>query len=160
MTQGILRNGDLLLTEPRRPLLAWFCTQTGQSLNADWERASLIARVGGLLPVAVVVYNHFHSPDIWMHVAAEPARIWCTPDFLENIFAYPFQQLGCGRVTGLVAHSHTRLRKLLLHVGFTEEGRMRESLPTGDDLIAYGMLRRECRWIGESNVETRRPAAA
>lgn len=156
---GILANGDVMIVEPKGPLIQWFCARTGQGL-AGWENCSLIARVSGLLPVAVLVYNHYHKPDIWMHVAAEPRRIWCTPDFLGHIFAYPFFELGCGRVTALVARSHTRLQKLLLHLGFTEEGRLRESLPTGDDLIAYGMLRRECRWIGESNVEARRTRAA
>jgi RimJ/RimL family protein N-acetyltransferase len=157
--KGILKNGDILLVAPKGPLLAWFCARTGQ-LMEGWENASIIARVSGLLPVAVIIYNHYHKPDIWMHVAAEPGRIWCTPDFLKSIFEYPFGQLACGRVTGLVARSNTRLRKLLLHVGFTEEGTLRESLPTGDDLIAYGMLRRECRWIGESHEQAERALAA
>ena len=156
---GVLRNGDIMLTEPRAPLLAWFCARTGQP-TTGWENAAIIARVSGLLPVVVILYNQFHRPDIWMHVAAEPGRIWCTPDFLSHIFAYPFVQLDCGRVTALVARSHVRLRKLVTHLGFVEEGILREALPTGDALIAYGMLRRECRWIGESNVEARHAAAA
>lgn len=156
---GVLRNGDVMLTEPRGPLLAWFCARTGQPLSG-WDNASIIARVSGLLPVVVILYNQFHRPDIWMHVAAEPGRIWCTPDFLGHIFGYPFEQLDCGRVTALVARSNIRLRKLVLHLGFVEEGILREALPTGDALIAYGMLRRECRWIGESNVEARRTRAA
>src|SRR6267154_4687785 len=66
---GVLRNGDIMLTEPRGPLLAWFCARTGQPLQG-WENASIIARVSGLLPVVVILYNQFHRPDIWMHVAA------------------------------------------------------------------------------------------
>jgi len=157
---GILRNGDIMLSSPKGPLLTWFCARTGRRVDEDWERSSVIARVSGLLPTAVLVYNHYLKPDIWMHIAAEPGRLWCTPDFLCHLFYYPFVQLDCGRVTGLVARPNTRLRKLLLHIGFSEEGTLRESLPTGDDLIAYGMLRRECRWIGESNVEARRTCAA
>lgn len=159
--KGVLENGDLMLSGPKGPLLAWFCARTGQPMeDGGWDRSSVVARVSGLLPTAVLVYNHYHKPDIWMHIAAEPGRLWCTPDFLHHIFEYPFVQLDCGRVTALVARPNTRLRKLLLHTGFTEEGTLRESLPTGDDLIAYGMLRRECRWIGESNVEARRAIAA
>jgi len=153
MTQGVLRNGDIMLTAPKGPLLAWFCARIQQPLDG-WESASLIARVRGLLPVVVIVYDHFHQPDIWMHIGAEPGRIWCTPDFLHHIFNYPFGQLNCGRVTAFIARSNTRLRKLVLHLGFTEEGQLRESLPTGDDLIAYGMLRRECRWIGALHEST------
>ena len=150
--KGVLQNGDIMISSPKALLIAWFCARTGQP-NEGWENASVVARVAGLLPTVVIVYNHYHKPDIWMHVAAEPGRLWCTTDFLNSIFEYPFGQLGCGRVTALVARSHTRLRKLVTHLGFIEEGTLRESLPTGDDLIAYGMLRRECRWIGESNVE-------
>ena len=157
---GLLRNGDIMLSGPKPPLIAWFCARTGRRPDEDWSRSSVVARVSGLLPVAVLVYNHFHKPDIWMHVAAEPGRIWCTPDFLHHIFEYPFVQLDCGRVTALVARPNVRLRKLLLHLGFVEEGTLRESLPTGDDLIAYGMLRRECRWIGESHEQARRARAA
>lgn len=157
---GVLHNGDVMLTEPRAALLAWFCARTGRRVTEDWSRSSVVARVSGLLPVAVLVYNHYDKPDIWMHVAAEPGRIWCTPDFLAHIFGYPFIQLDCGRVTALVARPDTRLRKLVLHLGFVEEGVLREALPTGDALIAYGMLRRECRWIGESNVEARHARAA
>jgi RimJ/RimL family protein N-acetyltransferase len=158
--KGILKNGDIMLTEPRPALLAWFCARTGRRVNEDWSRSSVIARVSGLLPVAVLVYNHYDKPDIWVHVAAESGRVWCTPDFLRHIFEYPFVQLDCGRVTALVARSSIRLRKLVLHLGFVEEGILREALPTGDALIAYGMLRRECRWIGESNVEARHAQAA
>jgi len=157
---GVLKNGDIMLSGPRAPLLAWFCARAGRRVDEDWSRSSVIARVSGLLPTAVLVYNHFDKPDIWMHVAAEPDRFWCTPDFLHHIFAYPFVQLDCGRVTGLVARRKSKLGKLLLDLGFREEGIIRESLPTGDDLIAYGMLRRECVWIGESHGQAVYAAAA
>jgi hypothetical protein len=160
MTDGVLANGDFMLAEPKAPLLAWFCARTGRRPEEDWSSTSVVARVSGAGPSAVLLYNHYDKPDIWMHIAAEPGRLWCTPEFLHHIFWYPFVQLDCGRVTALVARPNTRLRKLLLHVGFTEEGTLRESLPTGDDLIAYGMLRRECRWIGESHEQAKYARAA
>lgn len=156
----LLENGDLLVAGMKRPYLAWFCAKTVQPLDG-WDNASMIVRLRGLLPVAAIVYNHFWRPDIWMHVAAEKGSGWCTHDFIRHAFWYPFVELECGRVTGLLgARTHTH-HKLMLHLGFTVEGRIREALPTGDDFIVYGMLRRECRWIKESyNEQTKRTHAA
>lgn len=149
MTSFYLSNGDLLVSGMKLPYLAWFCTKTGQTMEG-WDNASMIARVRGLLPVAIVLYNHYSKPDIWMHIAGEQGTQWCSPEFVRHAFWYPFIELGCGRVTGMLGartHYHHRLMR---HLGFTPEGRIREALPTGDDFIVYGMLRRECRWIEES----------
>lgn len=145
-----LRNGDQLISGMRQPYLEWFCSRTGEGMGG-WENASMIARVRGFRPIAVILYNHFWKPDIWMHVAGEPGTKWCSPEFIHHAFYYPFIELGCGRVTGMLgARKHTH-HNLMRHLGFTPEGRIREALPTGDDFIVYGMLRRECRWIEESH---------
>ena len=155
----LLKNGDRLLSGMRFPFLQWFCEKTAQPL-VGWENANMIARVRGARPLAVVLYNHFWKPDIWMHIAAEEGTMWCTPDFVEVAFSYPFIELGCGRVTGLLGEKTHHHHKLMIHLGFTREGRIREALPTGDALIMYGMLRRECRWIGESDGQAKRTSAA
>jgi hypothetical protein len=153
-----LENGDLLTSGPKELFIPWFCQRTKQS-TVGWEKSSMLARVRDLRPLVVVIYNHFHHPDIWMHIAAEPHTLWCTPDFVYHCFYYPFVELGCGRVTAL-APSRARHRKWLRKLGFIEEGCIRESLPTGDDQIVYGMLRRECRWLGETHEQARRTLAA
>ena len=56
-------------------------------------------------------------------------------------------QLGCRRVTGYVPAANARARRLDEHLGFVYEGRLREALPDGQDVLVLGMLRRECRWL-------------
>src|SRR5258708_14315088 len=70
-----------MIRRPPRSTLFPYTTlfRSGQPLTG-WENAGIVARVSGLLPVVVILYNQFHRPDIWMHVAAEPGRIWCTPE--------------------------------------------------------------------------------
>lgn len=111
----------------------------------EWFEAIGLERDGDLL--AVVVYNLWSGADIAMHVAAMPGRRWMTRAFLRAVFRYPFVQLECQRVTGYVPASNADALRFDRHLGFVEEGRMREALPTGEDVLVLGMLRRECRWL-------------
>lgn len=106
--------------------------------------------------LAGVVYEDLRKPNINLHVAAIPGSRWCRPEFLREIFSYAFDQLGCGRVTGKTPASNTASRRLQEALGFQLEGIAREAMPDGDDLCIYGMLRRDCRWIGEANEQGRR----
>ena len=93
--------------------------------------------------IAAVVYDRYlDQRDIHMHVAAEGN--WLTRPFLEHAFTYPFEKLGCARVTGLVSDPE-KLRFYQL-LGFQIEGCLRKALPDGD-LIIVGMLRDECKFI-------------
>ena len=98
--------------------------------------------------ISGTVYNMYSGPSICMHVAAEPGKLWLTRDFLFRSFAYPFLQLKCHRVTGLVRVDNLAAQKLDEHLGFVKEGVLRRGAADGTDMIIYGMLREECRWLG------------
>ena len=93
------------------------------------------------------VYQNFTQVDIHMHVAALPGKRWLNRVFLGEGFRYPFEQLGCRRVTGLVPAKNLAAQRFDEHLGFVYEGRVRQVLPNGDDLLIYGMLREECRFL-------------
>lgn len=101
---------------------------------------------------AAVIYNAFASDKqrIWndcqMHVAARPGARWATREFLFHAFNYPFNILGCHRVTGLVKVDNLPAQKFDEKIGFVREGVMREAMDK-QDLIVYGMLKSECRWL-------------
>lgn len=97
--------------------------------------------------LAGVVYNLYNGPSICMHVAAEGKR-WLNREFLFRFFAYPFIQLGCNRVTGLVRVDNIEARRFDEHLGFVQEGVIRRGASDGTDMILYGMLKEECRWLG------------
>jgi RimJ/RimL family protein N-acetyltransferase len=93
-----------------------------------------------------VVYNLASKTNICMHVASTETA-WMTKQFLFFAFAYPFLQLNKRRVTGLVPAKNINAQKFDEKLGFKFEGIMRHG-DTDDDLIIYGMLKEECRFIG------------
>lgn len=119
------------------------------------ESDFLLARAIGLEEdgelIAGVVYENYTGKNITMHVAAVPGKRWLNREFLFRSFAYPFLQLGCNRVTGLVKEDNHDARKFDEHLGFKKEGLLRKACDDGSDLILYGMLKEECRWIGNRN---------
>lgn len=119
----------------------------GDQIGITFRDANAIGieRAGQI--VVGVVYDRFSGNDICMHVAAKPGVLWVRPDAMRRFFAYPFLQLGCNRVTGLVAANNQVSRKFNVRVGFEQEGVLRQGMPDGTDLIVFGMLRGECRWI-------------
>lgn len=97
--------------------------------------------------IAGVVFNWYTGASISMHVAAEPGRRWLNRDFLYRCFAYPFLQLNCNRVTGLVKVDNLDAQRFDEHLGFVKEGVIRQGADDKTDLILYGMLKSECRWL-------------
>jgi len=97
--------------------------------------------------IAGVVYNWYTGPSISIHVAAEPGRRWLNRDFLFRVFAYPFLQLNCNRVTGLVRVDNLDAQRFDEHLGFVREGIIRQGAEDKTDFILYGMLKDECRWL-------------
>lgn len=103
----------------------------------------------------VVIYSDFHEsvPDLKMDCAGEGA--WLSREALRVFFAYPFLELGCRRVTTIVAKKHKRARKFNERLGFIQEGVCRKAAPGGkDNAIIYGMLQEECRWIGNNHGDS------
>ena len=72
---------------------------------------------------------------------------WVTKEAMRRFFTYPFVQLNCSRVTGLVAANNHVARKFDEHIGFVYEGTLRKGMTDGTDMIVYGLLREDCRWI-------------
>lgn len=97
--------------------------------------------------ISGVVFNMYSGPSISMHVAAVPGKRWMTREYLWRCFAYPFIQLNCHRVTGLVRVDNLEAQRFDEHLGFKKEGLLRRACTDGTDMILYGMLRDECRFL-------------
>ncbi|WP_230682105.1 GNAT family N-acetyltransferase, partial [Streptococcus pneumoniae] len=61
-------------------------------------------------------------------------------------FGYPFNQLGCVRMTSLIRRSNARSRRFCEGLGFQVEGVIRLGFRT-EDAILLGLLRSECRFL-------------
>lgn len=97
--------------------------------------------------IAGVLYEQHNGPNVMMHVASDGSRHWMTPAYMAACFRYPFLQLGVNRVTALVRMDNKDAQRFDEALGFKMEGVLREAASDGTDLILYGMLKRECRYL-------------
>lgn len=72
---------------------------------------------------------------------------WLSRRIIRELLGYPLNQLGCHRLTACAARGNQKSRKLLTDLGFIEEGKVRRGIDTKRDMMIYGMLRAECRWL-------------
>lgn len=107
--------------------------------------------------VAGVLYDYHNGASVYMHVAGK--GLWAIPDFLWICFDYPFNQLKCNVVIGLVSEKNMRARNFDEHLGFKLTARIPEGHPDGN-LLIYTMRRKDCRWLKESNGQAIRTAIA
>lgn len=82
--------------------------------------------------------------DVRMWAAGEPG--WLSRRVIAVMFGYPFVQLGCHRMTLLIDRTNKVSRSISEKLGFRLEGVVREGLGPGEDMMIYGLLRRELRW--------------
>lgn len=97
--------------------------------------------------IAGVCYTGYDGTGIMMSVAGEGKR-WLNRAFLRAAFSFPFNSLGVRRVSGLVRVDNLAAQRFDEHLGFKREGLIREGDDDGCDLILYGMLKSECRFLG------------
>lgn len=131
--------------QPER-VMHFVASRTGEDAYRDYSAIGL--ELDGEL-VAGVVYTLYTGINgaVMMHVASDGSRKWMTPAFLGACFRFPFLQLQCRRVTGLVRADNFPAQRFDEHLGFRREGLIREGCNDGVDLILYGMLRSECRFL-------------
>ncbi len=139
----------MIISQPKEQIADFVSRIQGEHL--PWGNFSALGWVRNGKLVGGVVYNHFSGKNICMHVAGI-GKSWLTPEFLHAAFDYPFGQLKLARVTGLVPKKNKAARTFDEHLGFRLEGCMRHALPH-DDLLMYGMLERECRFIKPAFLE-------
>ena len=109
--------------------------------------------------IAGAVFHRFRGFDIEITFAADTPR-WATRGVIRAILDYPFNQVGCERVTTIVGRRNKRSRRLQKGLGFKEEGIVRRGYDGRQDAVIYGMLRHECRWLENSDGQRVTLAAA
>ncbi len=95
--------------------------------------------------LGVVVFSRFTTGNCEVTVAARTSH-FLTKRFLLASCAYPFIQLGCRRVTAIIAAGNERSLSLAQQLGFKEEGELVDWFPSGNAKI-LGLLRKNCKWL-------------
>lgn len=107
--------------------------------------------------VAGVLYDYWNGSSIYAHIAVDGP---INRDFLREIFRYPFVQLQCNVILGLVPSSNEKARQFDEHLGF----KLLVDIPGGHpdgSLRIYFMRKEDCRFLGDTrNVKAKSAAAA
>lgn len=96
----------------------------------------------------VVGYTGFVGKTCQMHVVSF-TRTFTPRKLLRAAFDYPFNQVGCEVVFGVVNSKNKLAMRYDKHLGFTEAIRFPEVHEDGGDLVVFQMKKAECRWIKE-----------
>lgn len=72
------------------------------------------------LKAGVVYHNWSPETQVIELSAASTTRKWLTKDALRQIFAYPFDQLGCRLCVARISENNTRTRRIWRALGATE----------------------------------------
>lgn len=140
-----------IITQPAQAI-GDFVSLLCHGQHMPWGNFSALGLVQDDVLIAGVVYNHYSGTNICMHVAAIPGARWLNRAYLHACFDYPFNQLGVRRVTGLVPKKNKAARRFDEHLGFKIEGTMRHAL-ADDDMVIYGMLKENCRWLSVDSAK-------
>lgn len=92
-----------------------------------------------------VVFYAYTGSAIWIHVAARDEK-WITPDMLWCTFHYPFVQLGCSRLYGLLESANEPALNFDLKLGFEVQATLPGLFASGPGLVIC-MEREKCRWL-------------
>jgi hypothetical protein len=109
--------------------------------------------------VGGVVYHNYVKHDIQVSIAIDGSLFmpW------RALFSYPFNQLGCRRITAMIGRKNKKSRKICEALGFKLEGVHLKGLDGQQDVMSYGLLKEHCRWIKErehGQIDTQSTRAA
>ena len=131
----------------------WVCKWVAERIGWSASELEPCTTIGFVLDgnlICGIVFNSFRpsSRDIHLTIAADNP-VWATRRNIKAIFYYVFIQLGCNRLTLTIKKKNKRARKLAEGLGFKYEGNVRCGYDGIEDAIIYGLLHRECRWLGD-----------
>lgn len=95
---------------------------------------------------AAVMYENYTGGNICMVWRCDDPK-YATRKFYWMAFDYPFNQLGCFRVSGVVRKDNIKAIKVDEKLGFTHEHTLRQFNNDGTDAYLYVMFKQDCRFI-------------
>ena len=102
-----------------------------------------------------IVYDNYQPAlkSIFASIAID-GKIGLQKNFLIQLFEYPFNSLGCKRLNALIKASNQPSINLARRLGFNLEGILRNAAVDDTDLLLFGMLKGECRWLSKNTLNS------
>lgn len=130
---------------------------------ARFKESKTLALVEDRRLIAAAIFHNFfeheHGNDVEISFASTTPR-WCNRRVLRAIFAIPFLQYGCVRITTITSRANSAALSLDKRLGFKLEGLVRRGWDGRTDAVVLGMLREECRWLEVRHGQEEQLAAA
>ena len=123
---------SLLVFDDKDRIGTWVASLVGQ-LSSWGDFYAMGAELKGKL-TAGVVFNNVTDSSATVHLAvSKPTKL--LSELLDHAFLYAFKTCNLRRLTGLVEAQNGKSLKIIKHLGFIEEGVMREAGTDGQDII-------------------------
>lgn len=125
----------------------WVFRRVGGAMSAHSQGIGW--KVGDEI-VAGVAYEQFTGSNIFVHQAVEgrvPREYWWA------VTDYPFNQLGCKRITGFVESHNQKALRLNAHIGFKVEATLEKAGRNNSDLVVMVLWKEDCRFLRWNNVQ-------
>ena len=106
-----------------------------------------------------VVYHQYVGHDVQVSIAFDSPG-WALPGTLRALFDYPFNALGCVRMSALIGRKNKKSRKICEGLGFKLEGVHPKGRDGREDAMSYGLLKENCRWIKDRKHEQENASSA
>ena len=135
-----------IVAQPKSEIGEFVNERQGLMLGHSWGYFNALGLVKDGRLMAGVIYNNVDGTNLCMHVGAVDGCKWLTQQFLFAAFDYPFNQLQMRRVTAPIKSGNTRAIEFVKNLGFKHNGTLRHYY-ADSDLVLYGMLRGECRFL-------------
>lgn len=115
-------------------------------------RGTAIGRIDENGPFAGILYEDWNGSQIVCHIAGDGN--WLNRLFLWIIFDYPFNQIGAKMMTAPICSTNIKSIRMVEHMGFELEGRLRGATSKGD-LLLYVMRKENCKYLRGRYVQRR-----
>ena len=119
----------------------WVFQRVGGAVSAHSQGIGW--QVDGEL-VAGVAYECFTGGNIYVHQCVQgrvPRMFWWA------VTDYPFNQLGCKRITGLVESTNKKALELNKHIGFRVEATLEKAGQNDADMVVMVLWKEDCRFL-------------
>ena len=104
---------------------------------------------GGELIGGVLINDIRPQRDCWLTIYTT-TPYWAKRQVMRYVFGVVFDLIQAKRCSVLVSLSNKKSYKMCKQLGFVEEGILRQYRDNGEDCYVMGMLKSECKWIGEN----------
>lgn len=101
--------------------------------------------------LAAVLYDHWCHNSVNVHVYSVSAKGLLNPEFVREMFHYPFNLCGRGLLLAITPGDAASI-PVARALGFRQTHRIKDGWKVGVDLVVQEMRKEECRWLQQKKA--------